>query len=67
MVAPLEERMARVEGILEEVRNRLNHVESALRDLRRELRSAALWIIGLMLGLIIPMWTSVMLAIVLSE
>ena len=29
-MTPLEERMAKVEGILEEIRSRLNHLESRI-------------------------------------
>jgi hypothetical protein len=31
----LEERVAKVEGIVEQMDKRLNHIESELRDLRR--------------------------------
>lgn len=56
--------MARVEGILEEVRNRLNHLESELRELRREMRSNFLWTLGIMLGVLTPMWASLVSLIV---
>jgi hypothetical protein len=35
----LEERVARIEGILEQMDKRLNHIESELRDLRRDLNN----------------------------
>jgi predicted nucleic acid-binding Zn-ribbon protein len=34
----LEERVARIEGILEQVDKRLNHLESEVRELRSEMR-----------------------------
>jgi chromosome segregation ATPase len=37
MVSSLEERVAKIEGILEQMDRRLNHLESEVRDLRSEL------------------------------
>ena len=51
-VARLEERMARIEGILEQMNERLGRVESDIRELRR-----------LMLQIFIPMWVTIILAI----
>ena len=53
-VTSLEERLARVEGVLEQMSIRLNHVES---DLRSNFR----WT----LGILIPMWVTIILTIVL--
>jgi len=47
-VEKLEERMAKVEGILEEIRARLNHVESWQR-----------WTLGIM----VTMWITIILTI----
>jgi len=37
MVSSLEERVAKIEGILEQMDRRLNHLESEVRDLRKAL------------------------------
>ncbi|MFZ8795714.1 MAG: hypothetical protein ACO2O2_17785 [Acidilobaceae archaeon] len=57
----LEERVARIEGILEQMDKRLNHIESELRDLRRDLNNRFLWI----LGVLITMWVTIILAILI--
>jgi hypothetical protein len=57
----LEERVARIEGILEQMDKRLNHIESELRDLRRDLNNRFLWI----LGVLIIMWVTIILAILI--
>jgi hypothetical protein len=58
----LEERVARIEGILEQMDKRLNHIESELRDLRRDLNNRFLWI----LGVLITMWVTIILAILIK-
>ncbi|MCL0064387.1 hypothetical protein M1N84_00525 [Dehalococcoidia bacterium] len=87
----LEERMARVEGILEEVRARLNHldsrfehletrfehlqtrfehlqtrVDSGFGELRREMQIQFRWTLGIMLGVLIPMWVTIILTILVA-
>jgi len=71
----LEERVARIEGILEQMDKRLNHLESEIRDLRAEIRDLRseigdlrrdlnnrfLWI----LGVLITMWVTIILAILI--
>jgi hypothetical protein len=64
----LEERVARIEGILEQMDKRLNHIESEIRDLRsgfgdlrRGLNNRFLWI----LGVLITMWVTIILAILI--
>jgi restriction endonuclease S subunit len=85
----LEERVAKIEGILEQMDKRLNHIESDITVIRAEIRelrsemysrfdslrdemnsrfdglnsrfdSFLKWIIGLILG----MWTSIMLTLI---
>ena len=57
----LEERMAGIEGILEQMERRLNHLETELLDLRGELRNKVdkgeirIWFIILMA--FISMWS----------
>ncbi len=58
----LEERMARVEGILEQMDKRLNHLESELRDLRRDLNHRFFWLLGVQ----ISMWITIILAILFT-
>ncbi len=62
----LEERMAKVEGILEQMNARLNHLESdvsAIRQeisqLRAELHTDVRWIIGFVVGA----WITLMLTL----
>jgi len=57
----LEERVARIEGILEQMDKRLNHIESELRGLRRDLNNRFLWI----LGVLITMWVTIIPAILI--
>jgi len=62
----LEERAARIEGILEQVDKRLNHLESdiselrdEIRELRRDLNNRFFWLLGVQ----ISMWVTIILAI----
>jgi predicted nucleic acid-binding Zn-ribbon protein len=47
----LEERVARIEGILERMDKRLNHLESEIRDLRVEIRDLRAYVEGGIKGL----------------
>ena len=72
----LEERVAKIEGILEQMdkriaefredfNTRLNHIESDITDLRseiRDLRGRFWWLIGIQ----ISMWVTIILAILLT-
>jgi len=62
----LEARVAKVEGVLEEIRSRLNHLEtrfeSEMRDLKGELRMNFRWTIGI----IITMWVTIILTILIG-
>jgi len=58
-VASLEERVARIEGILEQMDKRLNNFESGLNELRRDLNNRFFWLLGVQ----ISMWITVILAI----
>jgi tetrahydromethanopterin S-methyltransferase subunit B len=69
-VASLEERVARIEGILEQMNKRLNnfenelgglrnHTESGLNELRRNLNNR----FSRLLGVQISMWITIILAI----
>jgi hypothetical protein len=51
--------VARIEGILEQVDKRLNHLESEVRELRRDLNSRFFWLLGVQ----ISMWVTVILTI----
>lgn len=62
----LEERVARIEGIVEQMDKRLNHLETEIRELREELRDLRedlnnrfLWLLGVQ----ISMWVTIILAI----
>ena len=72
-----EERLAKVEGVLEQVGQRLNGVETRLNhvetrldnmetrldELRREMHTNFRWTLGIMLGVLVPMWVSIILTI----
>ncbi|MEM2153021.1 MAG: hypothetical protein QW241_07910 [Candidatus Bathyarchaeia archaeon] len=57
-----EERIAEVEGILEQMDKRLNHVESELRDLRRDINNRFFWLLSVQ----ISMWITIILAILFT-
>jgi len=73
----LEERVARIEGILEQMDKRLNHLESEIRDLRAYVESEFKSLRGeigdlrrdlnnrflWILGVQITMWVTIILAI----
>jgi peptidoglycan hydrolase CwlO-like protein len=73
----LEERVARIEGILEQMDKRLNHLESEIRDLRAYVESEIKGLRGeigdlrrdlnnrflWILGVQITMWVTIILAI----
>jgi chaperonin cofactor prefoldin len=65
----LEERATRIEGILEQVDKRLNHLESdiselrdEIRELRRDLNNRFFWLLGVQ----ISMWVTIILAILIK-
>jgi peptidoglycan hydrolase CwlO-like protein len=74
----LEERVAKIEGILEQMDKRLNHLESEIRDLRVYVESEIKSLRGeigdlrrdlnnrflWMLGVQITMWVTIILAII---
>ncbi|WP_304328442.1 hypothetical protein [Candidatus Culexarchaeum yellowstonense] len=60
MKSSLEERVARIEGILEQMDKRLNHMESEIRDLRKDLSNRFYWLLGIQ----ISMWVTIILAII---
>ncbi len=83
--SPVEERMAKVEGILEEVRARLNHLESdigrldgkidnlrqdmniGMDQLRQKIDTNFRWMVGITLGILIPMWVTIILTILFTS
>jgi hypothetical protein len=58
----LEERVARIEGFLEQMDKRLNHLESEVRELRRDLNNRFFWLLGVQ----ISMWVTIILAILIK-
>jgi hypothetical protein len=47
--------------MLEQMDKRLNHIESELKDLRRDLNNRFLWI----LGVLVTMWVTIILEILI--
>ena len=60
--ARLEERIARLEGIMEQVAQRLNHVETEIGNLRNKIDSNFKWT----LGILITMWITIILTVLLK-
>lgn len=54
-------RIARVEGILEEVRARLNNLEGHVSRLQAQMQTQLYWL----LGVIVTMWVTIILAVLL--
>jgi len=57
-MAQLEERMARIEGIMEQMSERLNHIDTEIGELRKTDR----WIIGLLFFVWVTMIVSIWLS-----
>lgn len=64
----IEERMAHLEGAYEQINHRLGSIEQQLirldngiSDLRKEMHNQFLWFLGLLL----PMWVTIILAVLL--
>ena len=58
-MATIEERVSRLEGVLEQMNERLGNLERGQEALRAEVRGNFRWTIGLILG----MWASVIAAV----
>lgn len=58
-------RLGRVEGILEEVRTRLANLENRVGDVESRMQTQFYWLLGTILGILIPMWVTIILAILL--
>lgn len=70
----LEERVAKMEGTLEQMSDRLNHIESDIRELRgqmnantNELRDRIDSNFKWTLGILISMWVTIILAIIFKR
>jgi len=67
----MEERLAKIEGIVEQMDKRLGRVESELSELRvdgirEKLDSNFKWTVGILLSAVLPMWLGI-LAILLKR
>ena len=65
-------RLARLEGILEEIRARLyslearmNGLEARMTALETRMQTQFLWLLGVMLGILFPMWVTIIVALLL--
>jgi len=68
----MEERMARIEGMMEQMDKRLNHIETEISELRAEINALRSELRGEIssnfkwtLGLLIPMWVSIIATVLL--
>ena len=55
-------RIGRVEGILEEVRARLNNIDNRFDNLESSIEARFYWL----MGVIITMWVTIILAVLLN-
>jgi hypothetical protein len=67
---PEGERLTRVEAIIESlvrevegIRADIHEIRSEMRELRSKIDSNFHWTLGIMIGILIPMWASIVLAI----
>jgi t-SNARE complex subunit (syntaxin) len=67
----MEQRIARIEGAVEQMNERLNHLSAELRDTRdhfnnelMDIRRTMRNVMFVMLGILIPMWVTIILAII---
>ncbi|MBI4233272.1 MAG: hypothetical protein HY686_02405 [Chloroflexi bacterium] len=64
-MATLEERTAKVEGILEEIRTRVTSLDNRMTALETRVTTQFYWLLGILLGVLIPMWVSIIITILL--
>ena len=65
-LADLSQRLSKVEGRVEEISKRINHLETEITDLRKELTTEIRSLRNWTLGTLIPMWITIILAIILK-
>ena len=58
-----QERMARIEGVLEQMNEPLDHLESPVIGLRAELQTDFRWLIGFVIGT----WITLMLTLIFKH
>jgi hypothetical protein len=71
----LEERVARIEGIIEQIEKRLNHIESEMiRDIRNEIREVRkdlnyrfYWLLGVQIAILIAIISPFLQTVALSR
>jgi len=61
----IEERMARLEGSFEQIERRLSTLEQDVRAGFARIETRFNWLLGIMLGTLIPMWVTIILAVLL--
>ena len=61
----LEERMARLEGPFEQIERRLSTLEQDVREGFARIETRFNWLLGMMLGILISMWVTIILAVLL--
>lgn len=63
-LADLGQRLSKVEGRVEEISKRINHLETEISDLRKELTTEIRSLRNWTLGTLIPMWITIILTII---
>ena len=59
-MATLAARVSRIEGVIDQMNERLGNLEQGQRDLRTEMRSNFRWTLGITIG----MWVTIMGAVI---
>ena len=62
--ASLEERVAKIEGILEQMDKRLNHIETEISGLRRDMERRFESLFKWTVGLILSMWVTIIMTLI---
>jgi len=67
----MEERISKIEGIISQMNERLNHIgnevtslRSEISDTRNSLRSEISGVRNWMFGILIPMWVTIIIAVI---
>ena len=60
-ISDLDARLSRIEGIAEQLTERMNNVEAELRAIRQDARQNMRWIVGIQLTTLVTLGTLILL------